>query len=90
MLLGDDIAAKIERDPFVDRDAEVLGAGAAGLQCRQQFGVRGDAGAAPDQFDAGALIDIGLPADLAQERRGEQAGHGPTNDDSAPLAPLPA
>jgi hypothetical protein len=32
-----------------------------------------DSGAAADQFHARSLINIDLPTDLAQERRGEQA-----------------
>jgi len=35
----------------------------------------GDAGAAADELDLRALVDIDLPADLPQERRAEQALH---------------
>jgi hypothetical protein len=35
----------------------------------------GNARATADELDLRALIDIGLPADLPQERRAEQARH---------------
>ena len=43
--------------------------------------MRGDAGAAADQFDAGAFVDVGIPADLAQERGAEQSRHRAADDD---------
>ncbi len=86
MLLGDHAPIAVERDAFVDLDAEIAGAGAARLQRVQQFRVGGDAGAAADQLDGRALVDIGLPADLPQERRGEEARHRAADDDGARAA----
>src|SRR5258708_2916818 len=37
-------------------------------------------GAAADQFDRRALIDVGVPPLLPQEGRGKQAGHRPADD----------
>src|SRR5262245_35519585 len=51
----------------------------------QQLGMGGDAGAAAHQLDAGALINIAVPADPAQERRGEQARHRAADDDGPPF-----
>ena len=50
----------------------------------EQFGMRGDAGAAADQFDARALVDVAIPADLAQECGAEQPRHRAADDDGAP------
>src|SRR5215467_12587104 len=47
----------------------------------------GDPSAAADQFDHRALIDVGVPPLLPQERRGKQAGHRATYDDGATPAP---
>src|SRR5262249_9898924 len=47
----------------------------------------GDAGAAAHKFDRRALIDVGLPPVLPQERRGKQTGHRAADDDGATLAP---
>ena len=65
-------AQAVERDALGNLDAEVLGAGAGRVERLEQFWMRGDAGAAPDQFHVRAFIDVGVPADLPQERRGEQ------------------
>src|SRR5262252_5734841 len=47
----------------------------------------GDPSAAADQFDHRALIDVGVPPLLPQERRSKQAGHRATDDDGATPAP---
>src|SRR5215813_10849277 len=47
----------------------------------------GDTGAAADQFDRRAFIDVGLPPVLPQERRGKQTGHRAADDDGSTLAP---
>src|SRR6266540_5421635 len=79
-------AVAVDRHALGNFDAEIARAGAAGLQRVEQFRVRRDAGAAADQFDRRTLVDVGLPADLAQERRGEQARHRAANDDGTALA----
>src|SRR6478752_7364957 len=60
-LVGD-AAVAVDGDALGHLDAEIVGAGAARRERVKQFGMTGDAGAAPDQFDAGALVDVGLPA----------------------------
>ena len=67
-----DAALTVDGDALLHLDAEVARSSAAPLQRFQQFRMRGDAGAAADQFDAGALIDIGVPADLAKESGAEK------------------
>src|SRR5262249_36220500 len=67
--------------------AEVAGASAALAKRVQQLRMGGDTGAAADQFDRRAFIDVGLPPVLPQERRGKQAGHRAADDDGATLAP---
>ena len=84
-LLGDDAAVAVERDPLLDLDAELARAGAARGQRMQQLRMGGDAGAAADQLDAGALVDVAVPADPAQERGGEQARHRTADDDGPAL-----
>ena len=54
------------------------------FQRLQQFRMRGDAGAAADQLDRRAFEHVDVPADPAQERRGEQARHRAADDDGAP------
>src|SRR6266851_6446781 len=49
----------------------------------QQLRMGGDPGAAADQFDRRALINVGVPPLLPQEGRGKQAGHRPADDDGA-------
>ena len=49
--LAGDAALAVDRDALGHLDAELAGAGAARLQRLQQFRMRGDAGAAADQFD---------------------------------------
>ena len=78
-------AVVVDRDALGYLDTKVLGAGPARFQSFKEFRVAGDAGAAADQFDARALIDGHVPADLPQERRGEEAGHRAANDDGAAL-----
>ena len=60
-LVGD-AAVAVDRDALGHLDAEILGAGAARLQRFEQFRMAGDAGAAADQFDARALVDIARPS----------------------------
>src|SRR6266436_7922167 len=85
-LFGDYIALAVERDPFVDNDADIDGASAAFVQSLQQFQMGGkDADPAADKFDRRALIDIDLPADPAQKRRGEQARNRAADDDGAAI-----
>ena len=81
-LVGD-AAVAVNRDAFGNFDAKILGAGAACFERVQQFRMTGDAGAAADQLDAGALVDVDVPADLAQERGGEQPRHRAANYDGA-------
>src|SRR6185437_4232076 len=84
-LVGD-AAVAVDGDALGHLDAEIVGAGAARRERVKQFGMTGDAGAAPDQFDAGAFVDVGLPADLSQEGGREQPGHRAADDDGAALA----
>ena len=81
-LLGD-AAQTVERDALGDLDAEILGAGAGCFERVQQFGMCRDAGAAADQLDVRALVHVGVPADLAQERGAEQSRHRAADDDGA-------
>ena len=83
-LVGD-AAFAVDRDTLGHLDAEILGAGATCLKRIEQFRMTRDAGAATDQFDAGALVDVDVPADLAQERGGEQSRHRAANNDGASL-----
>src|SRR5262249_22553759 len=46
----------------------------------------GDAGAAADQFDTRAFVDLDVPPDPPQQRGGEQPRHRTADDDSAALA----
>ena len=71
-LLGD-AAVAVDGDALGYLDAEPLGAGAARLERVEQFGMAGDASAAADQLDLRALVDVDLPADLAQEGGAEQS-----------------
>src|SRR5262245_16854026 len=87
-LFSDDATIAVERDPFFHLDAEVAGAGAALLQRFQQLRVSGDPGAAPNQLDRRALIDVNVPPLPPQERRGEEAGHRATDNDSTPITTL--
>ena len=82
----DDAPGTVERDALVHLDAEVRHAGAARAQRVEQFRMGGDAGAAPDQLDLRAFVDVDVPADAAQERGGEQAGHRAADDDGTALA----
>src|SRR5262249_47275156 len=87
VFLCDHVAVAVESDAFLDLDAEVAGAGAALVKRVQQLRMGGDPGAAADQFDRRALIDVGVPPLLPQERRGKQAGHRATDNDGATPAP---
>ena len=62
-----DAALAVYCDTLGNLDAEHFGAGAARFQSFHEFGVPGDAGAAADQLDRRSLIDVDVPADLAQE-----------------------
>ena len=79
-----DAPGAVDGDALSHFDAEIFGAGAARFQSREQFRMAGDAGAAADQLDAGALIDVDIPADLAQERGREQTRHRAADDDGTP------
>jgi hypothetical protein len=86
----DDAAVAVEGDARLHMDPEVAGPGAALLEGVDQFRMRGDACSPPDEFHGRALVDIHLPADLAQERRREQPRHGAADDDgTAPVPPSP-
>jgi hypothetical protein len=62
--LGDHAPLAVERDAPLAIDAEVAHARAALLERLDQLRVRGDAGAAPDQFHRRTLVHIDVPADL--------------------------
>jgi hypothetical protein len=83
--LVSDAAVVVDRDALGYLDTKVLGAGPARFQSFEEFRVAGDAGTAADQFDARPLIDVHIPADLPQERRGEEPGHRAANDDGPPV-----
>ena len=87
-LFRDHPPGAVERDAPLHRDAEVARSGAALLQRFQQFRMCGDAGAAADQVNGGAFIDVCVPAHLPQKCRGKQAGHRTANDDGAAPAPV--
>jgi len=84
---ADDAAVAVDGDAFRHLDAEIARAGAALLQRVQQFRMGGDAGATAHELDRRAFEHVDIPADPAQERRGEQARHGAADDDGAPAAP---
>src|SRR5262249_26242251 len=84
VALADHTTRAVDGDPLVHRDPEVAGAGAAPFEPLQELGVPGDAGAAPAQLDCGTFEHAHVPADLAQERGGEQARHRSADDDGAP------
>src|SRR5262249_41217989 len=65
----------IESAAFLDLNAEVTRARAALLKRFQQFRMGGDPRAAANEFDRGALVDVGVPSLLPQERRGEEPGY---------------
>ena len=65
-LFGD-AALPVERDALGHLDAEVLRAGAARVERVEQFRMRGDAGAAADQFDV---------ASARRRRRPSRSGAG--------------
>jgi hypothetical protein len=81
---ADDAPFTVDGDSLGDLDAEIASAGAALFQRFQQFGMGGDSGAAADELDGRALEHVDVPADPAQERRGEQARHRASDDDGAP------
>ena len=83
-LVGD-AAIAVNRDALGNFDAKILGPGAACLKRVEQFRMSGNAGAAADQLDLGALVDVDVPADLPQERGGEQPRHRAANNDGASL-----
>src|SRR4249919_1936004 len=59
-----DAALAVDGDALGHLDAEHLGPRAACFQRLHELGVPGDAGAAADQLDIRALVDVHLPADL--------------------------
>src|SRR5580693_1086765 len=79
--LRGDAALPVDGEPFWYFDAEIVGSGAAALQRLQQFGVRRDAGAAADELDRRALVDVDIPADPPQESGAEQARHRTADND---------
>ena len=81
--LASDAPLTVDREALRHLEAEVFGPGTACLERVHQFGMRGDAGAAAFELDRRALVDIDLPADLAQERGAEQARHRAADDDCA-------
>jgi hypothetical protein len=81
-----DATRAVDGDALGHLDAEHIGAGAARFQRLQQFGMPGDAGAATDQLDIRALVDIHVPSDLAQECRGKKPRHRAANNDSPSVA----
>src|SRR5262245_30189878 len=83
VFLCDHAPVAVECDALLDFDAEVARAGAARAKRLQQLRMGGDAGAAADQFHRRALINVGVPPLLPQERRGKQAGHRPADDEGA-------
>jgi len=83
--LAGDAAMPVERDALRHFDAERAGAGAAGAERMQEFRMHRDTGAAADEFDRGTLVYVAIPADLAQERGGEQSRHRTTDDDGPAL-----
>ncbi len=83
---GDHAPLTVDRDAFQHLDAEIVRAGAALFQGVQQFGMGGDPGAAAHELDRRAFEHVDVPADPAQERRAEQAGHRAADDDGAPAA----
>jgi hypothetical protein len=72
-FLCDHAPGTVQRDTPLDLDAEIADAGAAAFERLQQLRVRGDTRATPNQLDRRALVDVGIPADLPQERGREQA-----------------
>ena len=81
-----DAAVAVDGDALGHLDAEHFGSGAARLQRLHELGVSGDAGAAPDQFDTRALVDVDVPADLPQECCGKQSRHRAANNDGPSIA----
>ena len=79
--LRGDAALPVDGEPFLYFDAEVVCSGAAALQRLQQFRVGRNAGAAADELDRRALVDVDVPADPPQERRAEQPRHRTADDD---------
>ena len=62
VLFCDHASGTVERDALLDLDAKVTGAGAALLQRFQQLWMCRDAGAAADQFNRRAFINVGRPS----------------------------
>ena len=78
-------ARAVERPPHGDVDAEILAwIAARRAQHRAHFLMRDDAGAAADEPDIDALVDVGLPSRAPQQDGGEQTAHGPADHQSAP------
>src|SRR5262249_45475881 len=83
VLFADHASIAIQGDSFLDLDAEVEGARAALSKPVQQLRGSGEPRAAADQPDRRALVDVGLPSFLPQERRGEEPRHGAADDHGA-------
>src|SRR5581483_3821099 len=84
--LGDDASLAIEPDAPFAVDAEVAQARAALLERFEELRVGRDAGAAADQLDRRALVDVGVPSQPREERGDEETRHGAADDDGAPFA----
>ena len=79
-------AGAVERPAHGDIDAEVLARIATGgaQHCAHLF-MRDDAGAASDQPDVDAFVDVGLPSGAPQQDGREQAAHGAADHQGAPM-----
>src|SRR5262245_47789036 len=83
VFLCDHAPVAVESNALLDFDAEVARTGAARAKRVQQLRMGGDPGAAADQLDRRALINVCVPPLLPQERRSKQAGHRSADDDGA-------
>jgi hypothetical protein len=85
-LLGDDLAVAVERDALVDLDPEVTQTRPAARQRFEELRMGRDSCAAPHELDSRSFIDVHVPTDLPQERRGEETRHRAADDYGAALA----
>ena len=87
--IAGDRARSVEGPAHGDIDAEVPARIAAGrAQHRAHLGMRDDAGAAADEADVDALIDVGFPSRAAQQDGREQAAHGAADHQCAPRSSM--
>ncbi len=86
--LSDDSAVRIKHHTAGDDDTEALWltADTCSRQHVPELGMRNDAGAAPSELGADALVDVDTPTRLAKQEGGEETAHGAADDNRSTSA----